>query len=34
MDNFDDAMYEEDEFAEETVNPSQPSPDPPQSGDN
>lgn len=34
MDNFDDAMYEEDEFAEETVNPSQPSSDPPQSGDN
>ena len=34
MDNFDDAMYEEDEFAEETVNPSQSSSDPPQSGDN
>lgn len=34
MDNFDDAMYEEDEFAEEVVNPSKPSSESPQSGDN
>ena len=34
MDNFDDAMYEDDEFAEKIVNPSQPSSEPPQSGDN